>query len=213
MALRRRSVLALLGLGAAGVVGARPRGQTAAAADSALPAPQAWPFKPVPTPLPVDSDGLTAAQQQQVYRRIAVEDRLVVPEGYRADLIAAWGDPMPQGRFGFNNDYLGFVSRGPDEALLTVNFEYISALPWTEGFREVVGRPLPWTQLVAALASRDGVIDCTALQGNQRLLALIRSVSDEAMADLGLGVIAISRNGDGQWVRRYAQSVGYTSEN
>ena len=202
MALRRRSVLALLGLGAAGVVGARPRGQTAAAADSALPAPQAWPFKPVPTPLPVDSDGLTAAQQQQVYRRIAVEDRLVVPEGYRADLIAAWGDPMPQGRFGFNNDYLGFVSRGPDEALLTVNFEYISALPWTEGFREVVGRPLPWTQLVAALASRDGVIDCTALQGNQRLLALIRSVSDEAMADLGLGVIAISRNGDGQWVRR-----------
>ena len=53
-----------------------------------------------------------------------------------------------------------------------------------EGFREVVGRPLPWQQLVAALAPRDGVIDCTALQGNKRLLALIRSVSDEAMADL-----------------------------
>ena len=202
MTLPRRSVLALLGLGAAGLVGSRPRGQNAAAADSALPVSSAWPFKPVPTPLPVDSDGLTAAQQQQVYRRIAVEDRLVVPEGYRADLIAAWGDPMPQGRFGFNNDYLGFVSRGPDEALLTVNFEYISALPWTEGFREVVGRPLPWQQLVAALAPRDGVIDCTALQGNERLLALIRSVSDEAMADLGLGVIAISRNGEGQWARR-----------
>ena len=81
MTLPRRSVLALLGLGAAGLVGSRPRGQTAAAADSGVPVSSEWPFKPVPTPLPVDSDGLTAAQQQQVYRRIAVEDRLVVPEG------------------------------------------------------------------------------------------------------------------------------------
>ena len=64
-------------------------------------------------PLPVDSDGLNALEQQASYRVLAVEDRLTVPEGFRSQLLAAWGDPLGHSRFGFNNDHLGFVQQGP----------------------------------------------------------------------------------------------------
>jgi uncharacterized protein len=195
--MRRRSVLSLLGLGGAGWIASRAAdGLAASAQETGRP----WPFEPVATPLPVNSDGLSAAQQQRAYREVAVEDRLVVPEGFRSDLLAAWGDPLATGRFGFNNDYLGFVPLGLNEALLSVNFEYISPIPWSDGFAEVVGQPLPWGELVAALASRQGVIDCSTLAANDPLLATIRAVSDQAMADLGLGVIHLQRQG-GIWQR------------
>jgi Predicted phosphatase len=106
--MRRRSVLSLLGLGGAGWIASRAADGLAASAQEVGP----WPFQPVATPLPVNSDGLSAAQQQRAYREVAVEDRLVVPEGFRSDLLAAWGDPLATGRFGFNNDYLGFVPLG-----------------------------------------------------------------------------------------------------
>jgi secreted PhoX family phosphatase len=132
----------------------------------------------VATPLPLDSDGLSTAEQREVYRRVSIDDRLVVPEEFRADLIAAWGDPLANGRFGFNNDYLGFVALGTDRALLSVNFEYISPRPWADGFADVIAAPLPWQALVDALASRGGVIDASALESDDPLLDLIRAVSD-----------------------------------
>ncbi|TCD59460.1 phosphatase [Synechococcus sp. BS56D] len=207
--MRRRSVLSLLGLAGAGLLASRTEAQSVGA-----PKPLAktlgktktvqagtWPFQPVPTPLPVSSDGLAAPQQQQHYRQLAIEDRLVVPEGFRSDLLAAWGDPLAQGRFGFNNDYLGFVPRGENEALLVVNFEYISPLPWVDGFAEVVDQPLPWQALVSALAARDGLIDASRLPADDPLLGQIRAVTDQAMADLGVGVIHLQRDGQGIWRR------------
>lgn len=144
---RRSLLLQLLGLGAAGIGAATvpalagsPRRNTAAAAGP-------LPFKPIRGPIPLPTDGLSAAQQRQHYARINLDDRVVVPEGYRSELLLSWGDRLAQGRFGFNNDYLAFTPLNPDTALLTVNFEYISPRLWCEGYAEVMGTELPFAAL------------------------------------------------------------------
>jgi secreted PhoX family phosphatase len=66
----------------------------------------------------------------------STDDRLILPDGFRYDLIRAWEDPLgshgPLGpeRFGFNNDFLAFLpidaqngGRNPNEGLLWVNHE------------------------------------------------------------------------------------------
>ena len=80
-----------------------------------------------------------------------------VAEGYRADLLLRWGDPLwadsppfdprnqsaaAQARqFGYNNDYVGFVPLDPDtdgapRGLLCVNHEYTSTHLMFPGIRE-----------------------------------------------------------------------------
>ena len=201
MTLRRRSVLSLLGLGGVGLVTARGLSGCSAAPTDGTTVDASQQFRPVKVPLPVDGDGLSASQQQAVYREVALDDRLNVPEGFRADLLAAWGDALGNSRFGFNNDHLGFVQHGVDRASMTVNFEYISPVPWVQGFAEVVGQPLPFAALVRDLAPVDGVIDCTAVRGNDPRLATIRAVADQAMTDLGIGVMTLRRDRQGAWVR------------
>ncbi len=71
-----------------------------------------------------------------------LDDRLHVPEGYVAEVLLRWGDPiiagaMPfdaarqtaaaqAGQFGYNNDFLAFIPswEAQDRALLVVNHEY-----------------------------------------------------------------------------------------
>lgn len=74
-------------------------------------------------------------------------DAVVVPPGYRAEVLLGWGDPLASGmtrfdaakldaqeqrrRFGYNNDFLAVLpfplrSGDPDRALLFVNHEYTS---------------------------------------------------------------------------------------
>ena len=189
MTLRRRSVLSLLGLGTAGMVTARVLSDGSFDPLAERVGRRSRPFDPVRVPLPVEGDGLTASEQHNVYRDIALEDRLTLPDGFSADLLAAWGDRLGDSRFGFNNDHLGFVQYGADQASMTVNFEYISALPWAEGFEDVIGQALPFSRLVEQLAPADGEIDCTALPAGDPLLNLIRAVADQAMTDLGVGVM------------------------
>ena len=202
--MRRRSVLSLLGLGGVSVLTAKGLSGCSLAMGGKA-ASAVVPFQPVQVPLPVNSDGLTASQQQSTYRELALEDRLTVPEGFHADLLAAWGDRLGTSRFGFNNDHLGFVQQDATRASMTVNFEYISPVPWVQGFQEVVGRALPFAPLVAALQPLDGVIDCTALAADDPRRAQIRAVADEAMTDLGIGVMSLQRDGQGNWGRANAE--------
>ena len=201
MTLRRRSVLSMLGLGSVGLLTAKGLSGCSSNGIGSVHGKKAFPFTPVRVPLPVNSDGLTAAEQQTTYREIAVEDRLIVPEGFRSDLLAAWGDALGSSRFGFNNDHLGFVQHDPNRASMTVNFEYISPKPWVDGFQEVVGQLLPYAAVVRVLAPVDGVIDCTALASTDPRLAQIRAVADQAMTDLGVGVMTLKRDNQGHWVR------------
>jgi hypothetical protein len=170
--MHRRDLFVLFGLAAGASVATR--GEARVEASALQPAPAQIPFEPVPLPLPLPGDGRPAAEQQRQLRRVSLEDRLVVPPGYRADLLAAWGDPLGDGRFGFNNDHLAFTPLGEGRALLTVNFEYISPRGWSEGYGEATGTALPWAELSAALRPRGGSVEAMSLAADDPLLQLVR---------------------------------------
>ena len=147
---------------------------------------------------------LDAVDQQTTYSALALEFRLLVPEGFRFELLAAWGYRLGTSRFGFNTDHLGFVQLDEDEASMTINFEYISPIPWVQGFEEVVGRHLPIDTLIDALKPLEGVIDCTALKKNALIWAQIRPVAAAAMTNLGIGVLSLTRDVKGHWTEAHA---------
>jgi secreted PhoX family phosphatase len=196
--LSRRRLLQLLGIGStAAAVGLARRQDLPAIAAG----PQGVGFKPLRPPLPLPGDGLSAAQQREIYRQQTVEDRLLVPQGFEATLLAVWGDLLADGRFGFNNDYLALTELDDNRALLSVNFEYISPLTWAAGFGEAVGTPLPLAPVQQALAARGGSIDVSVLPATDPLLALVRQVARAAMADLGIGVLELEASPGGGWRR------------
>lgn len=194
---RRTLLIQLLGLGAAGAGAAIVPAAVASPGGASRNRP--LPFQPLPGPIPLPNDGLTARQQRRHYARIHLQDRVVVPEGYRSELLLSWGDRLAQGRFGYNNDYLAFTPLGPGKALLTVNFEYISPRPWCEGYAEVMGTELPFAALREALASRGGSVDLADLPAQDPLRSLVLAVAGAAMNDLGIGVAALTREASGQW--------------
>lgn len=158
-------------------------------------------FAPLRLPLPLPVDGLKAREQQEVYARVVIHDRLTVPPGFTTDVLAVWGDPLADGRFGFNNDFLAFFPQPDGTSLLTVNFEYISFRTWQEGLREVVPGGPDVQQLIDALADRDGRIDASSLPGKDPLRAMVMAVAKAAMDDLGIGVVTLHQNPQGQWRR------------
>jgi len=159
-------------------------------------------FKPVKGPMPLSIDGMDRTQQMNDYSQYQVVDDIVLPEGYVYDIVAAWGDPVGDSRFGYNNDYLSFVETAPGEGFLTVNHEYISAKPWTQTFQEVVGTALPLSEVQAAVgaAGEDGV-NAFELPAGDPSKAAIEAVSKEALIDVGLSVISIRQDSGGKWVR------------
>jgi secreted PhoX family phosphatase len=202
---RRTLLIQLLGLGgaavAAPVLAGRSPGAASAAGGEGRAVADAGPiaFQPLPGPMPLPGDGRTAYEQRRLYSQIAIEDRLVLPEGYRSDLLLAWGQPLADGRFGFNNDYLAFTPLAADRALLTVNFETISPMVWMEGYAEATGGTLPFEQLRQGLAARDGRVDVAGLAADDPLRAPLLAVAKAAMADLGIGVAELSRDANGAW--------------
>ncbi len=195
LAPNRRQLLQLLGIGVGSSAAAMALPQLEARGSG-----PAGPFVPVRSPLPLPTDGMGAAEQRRFYRTFTIEDKLVVPEGYRAELIAIWGDPLAAGRFGFNNDYLALQALPDGRALLSVNFEYISPNTWAAGFAEAVGTPLPLEPLQQALASRGGSVDVASLAADDPLRPLIDAVCRAAMADLGIGVLELEQGSTG-WRR------------
>jgi len=201
---RRTLLLQLLGLGTAAAAGRALATPSTAApgirpgAKPSLPPPR-LPFPPLRGPIPLPSDGLSAEEQRRAYARVALADRLLVPEGFRADLLLQWGDPLASGRFGFNNDYLAFTPLEGERALLTVNFEYISPRPWCAGYAEAMGRELPFEALRSLLAERGGRVDALTLAEGDPLRRPLLAVATAALDDLGIGVAELSRTADGGW--------------
>jgi secreted PhoX family phosphatase len=190
---RRELLLHLLGLGCAGALAPH----ASRGADASTPPP----FPNLPLPLPLLNDGLSGEQQRQRLGRVTIEDRLRLPPGFTADVIAVWGDPLANGRFGFNNDYLAFFPQGKNRALLAINFEYISFRPWREGLAEVLPQAPPVAAVIKALAERDGRVDVTSLSPADPLMAMVKAVATAAMEDLGIGVTSLRRRDDGRWTR------------
>ena len=160
-------------------------------------------FQPVKVPLPLNTDIFPIAQQLETYQSYEVKDDLVLPEGFTYDLIAAWGDRVGDSRFGYNNDYLSLIETAPNEGYLAVNFEYISGGTWMQTYPMVIGKQLPFAELIAMAQATEGEIDAFSLEDND-LKAKIQEVSREGLIDQGLGVISVKRNADGKWERTYS---------
>ena len=127
-ALQRRSVLRGAALGGGALVLGGTLGQGTAAAAAAAAAPR------------VASRSLA----QTSFRPVPPNkrDAVVVPDGFRHDVVIRWGDPVVAGapafdaqaqtaaaaakQFGYNCDYVGLVEleKEPGRALLVVNHEY-----------------------------------------------------------------------------------------
>lgn len=142
---------------------------------------------------------MTSKQQISHYTSYTVVDDLVLPDGFPYALIAAWGDPVGNSRFRYNNDYLAFVETATNEGYLTINFEYISAVPWIQSYQKVIGS-LPFDEVKAAAkaAGKDG-INAYSLADSNPLKVKIREISQAALLDQGIGVISIRKTANGSW--------------
>ncbi|OMP66950.1 PhoX family protein [Domibacillus epiphyticus] len=70
------------------------------------------------------------------------QDELILPRGYKYDIVASWGEDLGNGeKFGFNNDFTCYFGSNPNEGLLWVNHEYIGDMSiFVNGYKEEPGR-------------------------------------------------------------------------
>ncbi len=221
MTLRRRKFLAFLaaGLGGASVLDAPSLVRGAAHASRAFnltggTSPQIAPranraaaafnFTPLRGSLPLETDGLTAAEQISFYAQHEIRDELLLPPDFTYNVVAAWGDRVGDSRFGYNNDYLSYVETNRNAGYLTVNFEYISPVAWMQTYAQVIGRELPFAEVreqVRQMSGRESV-NAYALPDSSELKRKIRDICREALTDQGLGVIRVRQTrGGGDWTR------------
>ena len=164
-------------------------------------------FKPIKGTMPLNTDGIAPSQQSQFYKNFEVVDDLVLPEGFVYDVIATWGDRVGDSRFGYNNDYLSLVETKENEGYLTVNFEYISSIPWQQAYSKVIGKSLPIAEVIDAIKALDKKdIDVWSLPKNDPLRTKIELITKEALIDLGSGVISVRRTPTGKWERTNAKT-------
>lgn len=165
------------------------------------------PFKPLLGPMPLITSAVPVSQQMQKFKEYTIADDLILPQGYRYQVIGAWGDRVGDSRFGYNNDYLSFVETASNQGYLAMNFEYISAVPWIEGYESVLKQKLPFVDVQNAVkvAGKEG-IDAFAMADSDVLKQQIRQICEEALIDQGMGVISLRKTSQGQWERTYSKA-------
>jgi uncharacterized protein len=206
MSITRRDFLLLMG-GSAGAIALGSLGgcNQKVTLQSTNPASKAlFGFQPIKGPIPLETAGYKPEQQKEQYSAFEVVDDLVLPKGFQYQVIAAWGDKVGDSRFGYNNDYLSFVPTTENAGYLSVNFEYISPIPWMQTYEQVIGKSLPFADVKAALKDKSSgkqEVNAYALADNDPLKAKIREICKEALLDQGLGIISVRKTGDGKWER------------
>ncbi len=176
-------------------------------AANAAAAPTKIPFETVLGPMPLSTSGIAATQQPETFRQFTVTDDLVLPQSIEYQVIAAWGDPVGNARFGYNNDYLSLIETAPNQGFLSVNFEYISAVPWIQSYESVIGQSLPFQPVQAAVkaAGKSG-IDAFTLTESDSLKQQIAEISRAALTDQGLGILSVRKNAKGVWERTHSSA-------
>ncbi len=188
MAITRRQFLVFLG-GAAGAIACR-----------SLASPKALAFTPLKLPLPLGIGEFAASEQVNAYRSYEVVDDLLLPDGYQYNVLATWGDPVGESRFGYNNDFVALIETGSNEGFLAINFEYVSGQTWMQTYSQVIGQSLPFAEVQASLASEGGEINAFALQKDDPLKQKIDAIAKAAFIDQGIGIISVRQN-KGKWER------------
>ena len=164
-------------------------------------------FEPIKGPMPLLTDAFSPSRQIASYQNFEVVDDLVLPQGFVYDVVATWGDRVGDSRFGYNNDYLSLLETSENEGYLTVNFEYISSIPWEQAFTKVIGKSLPFDEVASAIKALDKKdIDAWALPASDPLKSKIELIAKEALIDLGIGVISVRRTQSGKWERTNSAS-------
>jgi secreted PhoX family phosphatase len=173
-------------------------------------------WTPLALPLPIASDGGSAATDAARLRHFTVRDELLLPEGFEYELVATYGDVFgPRERavaFGYNNDFLGFIPsrNSPDEAFLVVNHESVSPRPWLAALRETLGPEAPRIEVARdergeVRASLDGhgwrgaQLEPTVGTHSPELVARVRDLSQRALDDMGITALHLRREADGHW--------------
>ena len=178
-----------------------------------------WTAPAYPVPLPTDPDGEKSEADRVRLASYEVIDDLVLPEGFRYDIVAQWGDAFGSAEhrvdFGYNNDYTGLIQIGDtDEYWLFVNHEYVSARPWLQALKDVRGVELPIFRLDPHEDLEDGqlFIDGEVYEeGNyldprpgktskavpEALQAQIRQTCEEGLREQGVSVLRVQRRADG----------------
>ena len=206
MSLKRRDFLMFMGAAIATrtVQGCTPITPQSPGAAIKLPAVG---FQPLQAPFPLSTSGKPIAEQIAQLVTYEIQDNLVLPEGYEYQVLASWGDRVGKERFGYNNDYLALVETGPNEGVLSVNFEYISAVPWLQSYEQVMGTALPIRAIEGKLKNAKDGIDAFSLTETNPLKQKIKTVCKAALADQGLGMISVKRNANGEWERTYSPTL------
>ncbi|MGD1851689.1 MAG: PhoX family phosphatase [Cyanophyceae cyanobacterium] len=158
-------------------------------------------FQPIPSAAPSAAETRPTAEQMNHYATFTVQDDVVLPEGYTYDIVGQWGDYLSNGdRLGYNNDYLHFTPTGPDEGVLTINFEYISGIPWFAGYGEIFDDSLPLDAAITAVkaAGQTGLY-AQRLPQSEAGRSAVLTLAKASLYDVGVGVMGVARGADGQW--------------
>lgn len=175
--LDRRTFLALIGAGAGvSVLGAGCASSGSGTATAWVDAGGRAMWTPPAMPIPAWGDGGDAASDALRFARYEVRDELIVPEGFRAQPVATWGERFGGVRFGTAADFTALVpiAGRPDEFFLAVNHEAVDARPWLQGYAAAHGESLP---------------DLSA----ENLTRIARAALD----DLGVSVLHVRQERDG----------------
>ena len=210
MTFNRRHFLIFLGATATtAACGIRPGQQASTGSGSTFSPGVKLAFQPVKGPMPLAVNALASDRQMTEFSQYEVIDDLVLPEGFTYDVIASWGDKVGDSRFGYNNDYLALIETSPDNALMSVNFEYISAVPWQQTYQQVIGKSLPFQEVDQAVKAATKAIkgdqmpglNAYALADGNPIKEQVKTICKEGLIDQGVGVIALRRSPAGKWAR------------
>ncbi|MCB9831083.1 MAG: DUF839 domain-containing protein [Planctomycetes bacterium] len=159
-------------------------------------------FQEIPRPVP--------PLGQAIAERFDPVDDLRLPQGYEQRILARWGDRFGAIEFGTNCDHCAIlpVPGRAERYWLMVNHEYVSLLPWLQGFALAKGRELPQLRrskkkLVLAGRKLGGLsldLEAEGDEDENEARAAARLVCREALADLGLSLLELELNGRGELV-------------
>ncbi len=164
-------------------------------------------FQPIKYPIPLEINSLSTQQQKKEYQSYQIKDDVVLPEGFEYQIIASWGDKVGDSRFGYNNDYISFIETSPNEGYLVVNFEYVSPIPWLQGYNSVRGKAIDFEIINVLEKARKNkqALNIFGVEDSQPIKAKFQDFYAEILIDQGIGVISIRRNEQGKWERTYSK--------
>lgn len=176
-----------------------------------------WRSPPYPVPLPGDPH--PRSEDAARFAEYEVIDDLVLPDGFRYDVVARWGDrfgpaerPDQQITFGYNNDYTGLlpIAGSDGEYWLLVNHEYLSLRPWLAAQAEE-GIELPELRLhfdperpqfsygvlsIEGFELEGNRVDLSQTELPEAARRAITWLSDEGLAMQGISVLRVRQRPD-----------------